>query len=245
MVRTVRCHLSLGIVLGLLTCGKLAAQPTADAEAAADSRALHNELRQVEAETRRIEARIAALTPHLERRAMRLQQREAALDHLPETRAALPLMEQALLADLRAWVARDLPFLPQARQARIESLATTLADPDISAAQRLERLLAGWRRELDYGREMDAWRGLLEHGDRRREVDFLRLGRVGLYYLTPDGREGGVWRADAQRWSALDDADLRTLRDGLRIAREQRAPEVLVLPLSQPLERTAGEEGAS
>lgn len=268
MVRTFRLQLPAGIALGLLSFGLLQAQEPVVEEAsqaqraqaelqsridAADdeTRELLRELRRVEAETRRLEARSDALAPRLERQDERLESREAALDTLAETREALPQLEQSLVSRLQAWVERDLPFLKAERLARAQGLEAGLDDPDASAAERLDRLLAAWRTELDYGRELDAWRGILnegkDEGDARREVDFLRLGRVGLYYLTPDGREGGVWRAEADRWEALDEAGRVELRHGLRIARDQRAPELLTLPASRPLERmeTSTEAGAS
>lgn len=38
-----------------------------------------------------------------------------------------------------------------------------------------------WRTELDYGREMDTWRGRLQlDDDQQLEVDFLRIGRIGF-----------------------------------------------------------------
>jgi hypothetical protein len=206
------------------------------------------ELRRLKGETRRLEERSDVLATRLERQAERLAEREAALDTLAETREVLPRIEQALVRRLQSWVASDLPFLTDERLARAEGLEAGMSDPETSGADRLDRLLAAWRTELDYGRESDAWRGILHEGngegDLRREVDFLRLGRVGLYYLTPDGREGAVWRADAEGWQALDEAGRADLRLGLRIARDQRAPELLTLPVSQPLERVDAEDGS-
>ncbi|SDO65983.1 Protein of unknown function [Halomonas shengliensis] len=203
------------------------------------------ELRRLEAQTRRLQAQGEAQAPRLDRLAERLDEREAALETLADTRERLPALESALVSRLQAWVERDLPFLVEERLARVATLEQGLADPDASAAERLDRILAAWRAELDYGRELDAWRGTLHQaegeGGNRREVDFLRLGRVGLYYLTPDGREGAVWRADEARWQLLDEAGRVELRHGLRIARDQRAPELLTLPVSHPITAAAQE----
>jgi len=249
-VRTFRIQLPLGITLVLMTLGVLQAQaPSAESVAppewqsrieAVDDETLERlaELRRLEAETRRLEARSDTLASRLERRGERLDRREAALDALAETREVLPDIEHALISRLRAWVEHDLPFLGEERLARAERLEAGRRDPDASMADRLDRLLASWRIELEYGRELDAWRGTLREGDTRREVDFLRLGRVGLYSLTPDRREGAVWRADERRWVTLDDAGRLAVRQGLRIARDQRAPELLTLPISWPLERS-------
>ncbi|MDZ7853323.1 MAG: DUF3450 domain-containing protein [Halomonas sp.] len=258
MVRTFRLQLPAGIALGLLSLGLLQAQEPLVEEASqaqrsqaelqaridaadAESREMLAELRRLENETHRLATRSDALAPRLDRQAEQLASRESALDTLVETRRVLPALEQALVSRLQAWVERDLPFLKEERLARAEGLEAGFDDPDASAADRLDRILSAWRTELDYGRELDAWRGILNEGNdegARREVDFLRLGRVGLYYLTPDGREGGVWLADEQRWQVLDEAGRAELRLGLRIARDQRAPELLTLPVSRPLERT-------
>ncbi|WP_372609880.1 DUF3450 domain-containing protein [Halomonas sp.] len=245
--------LSLGIAIGLLAAGLLHAQePLVDEasdaqrgqaelqaridEADDETRELLRELRRVEDETRRLEGYNLALAPRLAEREATLDRREAALDGLEDTRVALPALNRGLLARLAQWVEQDLPFLVEERRARVASLD----DETLPATERLERLLSAWRSELAYGRETDAWRGYLTGGDTRREVDFLRLGRVGLYYLTPDGRQGGVWRAGESRWKALEDDQRAEVRKGLRIARDQRAPELLELPVSSDLETDLG-----
>ena len=210
------------------------------------SREMLAELRRLEAETRRLEAQGEAQAPRLARQAERLDRREAALDSLGETRELLPEIERALVSRLGTWVASDLPFLMKERQARVAGLEKGMSDPDASVADRLDRILAAWRVELDYGRELDAWRGTLNEGqgggEGHREVDFLRLGRVGLYYLTPDGRQGAVWRSDEQRWQMLDEDERVEVRHGLRIARDQRAPELLTLPVSHPISAANAQE---
>nr|WP_283101572.1 DUF3450 domain-containing protein [Halomonas populi] len=207
------------------------------------------ELRRLERETSRLTGYNAELEPRLTRQADTLERREAALDTLESTRDALPSLKRGLIERLASWVERDMPFLIEERQARVASVESGLANPELADADQLERILAAWRAELDYGREMDAWRGYLsesDEGEARREVDYLRIGRVGFYYLSSDGREGGVWQADARRWQALDEAERREVRNALRIARDQRAPALLRLPVSQPLEEVpAPAEGHS
>ncbi len=146
---------------------------------------------------------------------------------------ALPLAGELArsIAVLESLIAADLPFLLDQRRARVDELRRALDDSPLESAGQAERLLGAWRQELAYGREIDSWRGLLV-GDDRREVDYLRLGRVGLYFLTPDGREGGVWSREESRWEALEGSALAELRKGIAIARERRAPELLALPVS-------------
>ncbi|WP_161599002.1 DUF3450 family protein [Aidingimonas lacisalsi] len=131
---------------------------------------------------------------------------------------------------LETFVEADMPFLRDERQARVDALKRQLETT--GASPRLyQRLLSAWRSELDYGREMDSWRGLLVGND-QREVDYLRVGRIGLYYLTPDGNKAGVWKVSEQAWQPLEGDDLSELRTAIQVVRERRAPELLTLPLS-------------
>ena len=197
------------------------------------------ERRRLERETRQLEADNASLTGRLAEEAERQQRLAIALDTLEETRAALPVIEQNMSVKLSQWIESDLPFLREERLARVER------QPDEQGANTIERingLLEAWRVELDYGREMDSWRGRLSQDCSEREVDFLRVGRIGFYYLTPDGREGGVWRAESRALQPLDDEYLREVRNGLRMAEDQRAPELLTLPLSISANDQQGEQ---
>lgn len=194
-------------------------------------------LRQAREELRRLDAYNTELAPQLEGQARTLDQRLAAIESLAATREALPGLMRQLVERLRLWVEADMPFLQQERLARVNSLEAMLADGELTRAEKLERVLAAWRSELDYGREFDAWRGELDASgdDPARDVEFLRVGRVGWYYLTPDGSEGGVWKVEQGRWQALDSGGIGEVRKGLDVVREQRAPGLLNLPLSQQL----------
>ncbi|MGO2132850.1 MAG: DUF3450 domain-containing protein [Halomonas sp.] len=194
-------------------------------------------LRKAQQELRRLKAYNAELAPQLERQALQQGQRLAALDNLELTRESLPGTLRELVERFRLWVESDMPFLHDERLARADSLETLLGDTDLSSAEKLDRVLSAWRSELDYGRELDSWRGELSGSQDQpaRDVEFLRIGRVGWYYLTPDGKAGGVWKVEPGRWEALDSQGVAQLRKGLSVVREQRAPDLLTLPLSQPL----------
>ncbi|MGQ4877352.1 DUF3450 domain-containing protein [Billgrantia sp. LNSP4103-1] len=208
-------------------------------EADDESRAMLEELRELERAERRLARENAELAPRVQRQAESLSRREQALDTLEETRDALPELQERMLERLEQWVENDMPFLREERLARVASLRSQAGE--LSSVERWERIVEAWRAELEYGREVDAWRGYLGEGESRREVDYLRLGRVGFYYLTPDGRAGRVWQAEAGSWAALDEEQRREVRNGLRIARDRRAPELLSVPLSQPLESVEDE----
>lgn len=193
------------------------------------TRSAIEELRRLERETRQIETTNATLSSRLASEAERQQRLSQALDTLSDTRDALPMIEQDMAEQLTRWIESDLPFLTDERLARVESAG----NPEAGSAERIASLLEAWRAELAYGREVDSWRGrLVMEGASPREVEYLRIGRIGFYYLTPDGREGGVWDKEGGEWLALDEPARRQVRNGLRIADDQRTPELLQLPLS-------------
>ena len=193
------------------------------------TRSAIEELRRLERETRQIETTNATLSSRLASEAERQQRLSQALDTLSDTRDALPMIEQDMAEQLTRWIESDLPFLTDERLARVESAG----NPEAGSAERIASLLEAWRAELAYGREVDSWRGrLVMEGASPREVEYLRIGRIGFYYLTPDGREGGVWDKEGGEWLALDEPARRQVRNGLRIVNDQRTPELLQLPLS-------------
>lgn len=155
-------------------------------------------------------------------------------------RAVLPLLQQ-MVTSLETFVALDVPFLPEERNTRIGQLHTLLDRADVSVAEKYRRVIEAYQIESDYGRTLEAWRGLLEDGDSARTVEFLRLGRVMLYYQSLDGREQGYWDAAGQRWASLPGSYRRGLEQGIRIARQQQTPELLRLPLKPVSTVDAGE----
>lgn len=167
-----------------------------------------------------------------------LQSLEGQLSSIEDTqRELLPLM-QRMLGSLEQFVALDLPFLPQERAERIEQLHDLMLRADVSVAEKYRRLIEAYQIESDYGRTLEAWRGSLEQGDSIRVVDYLRLGRVTLFYQSLDGREQGVWDAGSQSWSTLPNSYRRTLQQGLRMARQQQTPMLLRLPLPPVTEQS-------
>ncbi|MBZ9568671.1 DUF3450 domain-containing protein [Modicisalibacter tunisiensis] len=199
------------------------------------------ELRRVRREASRLEAYDEELARQVERQDQSINQRERAVSQLADAGERLPVLTRQLVGRLQALVEADMPFLHDERLARLASLQQMLDTGELSAADKLDRVLAAWRTELDYGREVDAWHGPLYQSDAQPDtasggappaVDYLRVGRLGWYYLTPDGEQGGVWQAGAHGWQPLDGDARREVRKGLRIAREERAPAMLDLPLS-------------
>jgi hypothetical protein len=88
--------------------------------------------------------------------------------------------------------------------------------------------------ENEYGRTIEAYRASLKIGDRETTVDFLRFGRISLVYQSLDQSESGRWDQESKSWVPLDSSFRTAIRQGLRIARKQAAPDLMRLPLAAP-----------
>jgi hypothetical protein len=145
----------------------------------------------------------------------------------------MPLMTR-MLEVLQQFVALDTPFLASERKQRIEELGRMMDRSDVALGEKYRRLMEAYQIEADYGRTIEAYRGDLPGKDTARAVDFLRFGRVGLYYLTLDRHEVGYWDARAKAWATLPIEYRNDIEHGLRIARKQAAPDLLKLPVPAP-----------
>jgi hypothetical protein len=141
----------------------------------------------------------------------------------------LPLM-QRMLASLEQFVQLDVPFLKEERVARITRLNDMMPRADVTVSEKYRRIVEAYQIEMEYGRTIEAYRGSLKD----KEVDFLRVGRVGLLYQTPDSAETGYWDRDRTDW--VVDADYAEgVTEGLKVARKQTSPNLLIVPMQAAL----------
>ncbi len=148
-------------------------------------------------------------------------------------REIVPLMLR-MLDTLERLVSLDLPFLEEERSARIRHLKTTMDRADKNIGEKFRLLLEAYRIEADYGRTLEAYQARLANDDRQRVVDFLRLGRLMLYYRTLDGREAGAWQQAEQRWQSLNDRQRHDLARAMKIARKRLPPDLMPLLVPAP-----------
>ncbi len=149
-------------------------------------------------------------------------------------RQIVPLMTR-MLDSLEEFVALDTPFLLNERNDRIGRLRVMMERSDVTAAEKLRQILEAYSIENDYGRTIEAYKGSLEVDGRPQEVDFLRIGRVSLTYQTVGGNTTGAWNSATREWDVLAPEIYKAqVATGLRIARKQVAPDMLVVPVAAP-----------
>jgi len=145
-------------------------------------------------------------------------------------RSVMPLMLKMIDA-YASLVELDLPFLLDERKGRVADLRKLMKRSDVTSAEKYRRIMEAYQIENEYGRTIEAYRSTLDLAGREATVDFLRFGRIALVYQTPDGTEAGVWNHEKKSWEPLDPRYRGAIRDGLRIARKQAAPDLIRLPL--------------
>lgn len=147
-------------------------------------------------------------------------------------RDIVPLMLK-MIEVLEQFVSLDVPFLQEERTNRIVALKTMMGRADVSLSEKYRRIMEAYQVETQYGRTIEAYQAELAQEDDERTVDFLRIGRVSLYYLTLDGLQAGIWNQQTQQWQSLPSSQLQAIADGLKVARKQLPPDLLVLPVNK------------
>jgi len=148
-----------------------------------------------------------------------------------------PLMAR-MISTLDTFIALDVPFLPLERAKRINDLKTMMNRADIAVSEKFRRVLEAYQIEVDYGRTIEAYSGLLAIDGQEMDVDFLRIGRVSLVYQTRDGSRLGEWKqlsgkgGKTGQWQALSQDYRLGINKALRIARKQLAPDLIMVPVS-------------
>jgi hypothetical protein len=145
-------------------------------------------------------------------------------------RDIVPLMLN-MITVIDQFVELDIPFLPDERSTRLAELNSMMERADVTIAEKYRRILEAYQVETEYGRTIEAYQGDLTLADSTRTVDFLRIGRVNLYYLTLDSQEVGMWDADAKQWITLEGTYRQPVSHGLDVARKQLPPDLLTLPV--------------
>jgi len=148
-------------------------------------------------------------------------------------REIVPLMLR-MIEKLDDMVRSGIPFLPDERSQRVARLREVMNRSDVAVAEKYRQILEAYQVELDYGRTIEAYQGQLATDDHPRTVDFLRVGRLGLYYQTLDGKQAGYWDQLQSAWQVLPDNERLALRKAFRVARKQVAPEFMQLRIPAP-----------
>ena len=93
--------------------------------------------------------------------------------------------------------------------------------------------MEAYQSELEFGRTTEAYSDTLPTTG--QTVEYLRVGRALLVYQTSDNSVTGWFNPRTRVFEELDDDRFRLeVKDGLSIARNEKAPNLVMLPVPGP-----------
>jgi hypothetical protein len=172
------------------------------------------------------QARVDALNERISEYERRLTEATRLKDSIQDTLDVVMLR-------LEDWVQGDLPFLAEERAGRVSILKTEMARPDETSAEKLRRLLEGLQVEANYGGTVEVTEEPIVVAGEELYVDVLRLGRLSLFWKTPDGKRIGEYDRATASWIELDGRYERAITSAMEMATRMRPIELIALPLGR------------
>jgi hypothetical protein len=146
-------------------------------------------------------------------------------------RGIVPLMLE-MIETLGLMIESDMPFRLEERRARVQKLRGMMDQADVTTSEKYRRIMEAYQGELEYGRTTEAYSGPLPATG--QTVEFLRVGRTLLIYQTPNQEQTGWFNPVNGQYERLPDRYRLEVKEGLAIARNEKAPDLVVLPVPGP-----------
>lgn len=203
---------------------------TVKGELKAHYQTLKSEKKILEEEKAVIERQIAVMKN-------RQTQAERMLTETALIRKRLHSLLVRIIARLEDNIASDLPFLMQERTERIGRLKDTMLQPEASMAEKCRLVMEALKIETEYGQTVEVYQEAIQADGQTNDqpvvADILRLGRLAIYWQTPDGKTVGHWERFGGNWSVLPDKYRRPINDAMEMALKRRTIEMVKLPLGR------------
>jgi len=146
-------------------------------------------------------------------------------------RGIVPLMLE-MIDTLDKIVENDMPFRLEQRRARVIRLRDMMDQADVTASEKYRRVMEAYQAEMEYGRTAEAYSEPLPSTG--QTVDFLRVGRTLLIYQSSDQVTTGWFNPTTRKYEDLPDRYRLEVKQGLSIARSEKAPNLIMLPVPGP-----------
>ena len=146
-------------------------------------------------------------------------------------RGILPKLEE-MVTTLASIVENDVPFLLEERKTRINELKVLLVQSNISTSEKFRRVFEAYQIENEFGRTIESYRDEITFDSETYNVEVFRLGRVGLYARTSDGRHTAMYSKKEGKWVRKKGID-NELITALKIAKKELPPSLLKLPVER------------
>lgn len=166
-----------------------------------------------------------------------LARQQAKIQEISDTLQNISVMERQIaplllrmISGLQQFIELDMPFLQDERRERVANLQDMMNRADVTIAEKFRQVFEAYSIELEYGNTIETYRGTLP--TTQQDVNFLRIGRIGLLYQSLDGKQIGAWDKDAQQWVSVPNRFRRDIRKGIKMAKKQISPDIVKLPIN-------------
>lgn len=174
------------------------------------------------------------LETQVERQRERLAGFDRQLANVEETQRSITPLMTRMLEVLGELIELDTPFLPDERRNRLAALQDMMERPDVTLPDKFRRIMEAYKIEMDYARNIETYEGELQRDGTTLTVEYLRIGRLGLYYQTLDGQQSGYWDQGRREWVTLPAEYNHSIAHGLRVARKEAPPDFFRIPVPAP-----------
>lgn len=201
----------------------------------ADERArLLNEIRDMKTMSRWLKHQKTKYETYIRKQEKTLQELERRKAETQRMKMSLEPFLDDTFVRLKDFVEQDLPFLPEERQKRLGFLKDALDDYHLGLPEKTKRLLEALQVEAGYGETIERTEATIDMENGPTQVSILRLGRVAMFYLSPDGWHVGWFDPQKKAWTPLPSDHAREISRALEIAEKKRTPVLLDLPIGRP-----------
>lgn len=166
---------------------------------------------------------------------------KSSIDRVTIVEREIPPLMTQMIDGLERFIRLDVPFLLDKRLQRVTMLRDLQQRADVTAAEQFRQVMAAWQDEDSYGRFPDTYSGDLDIDGSPHSVDYLMVGRIGFYYVTPDNSLAGAWDQRARKWVPVGRSDALAIREGIQDVIDSKRTgsppaNLLMLPVAPPEE---------
>jgi len=192
------------------------------------------QFKSVNKETEGLKIYNAQMSRQIENQILEMQQLSESMDQVTVIERQITPLMLRMISGLEEFVSLDVPFLPEERANRIESLNEMMDRADVAVSEKFRRVLEAYQVEVDYGRTIESYADNTTIDGQEQEVNFLRIGRVALVYQSRDKQSMGIWDQQNKQWKELGNEYRTQINKGLRMAQKQLAPDMIIVPVPAP-----------
>ncbi len=189
------------------------------------------EFKSVTKETEGLDIYNAQMQKQIENQLLEMERLNDSIDKVSVIERQITPLMLRMISGIEEFVKLDIPFQKADRLERVEKLKSTMDRADVSVAEKFRQVLEALQIELDYGRTLKAYQGMHNLNGVEQPVNFLRVGRVAFFYQSTDKKHQGIWSSESNKWEPLGSEYSTRISNGIKMAREQMAPDMLNLPV--------------